>query len=441
MFVCSSSGRRPLARSRGPALQWDIPDPPLGLPESKVLADERVTRHTREEWPLDAVRVLSPLFDQVGLALPDDLRVLVGFPRGSRKAIGQCFAATHAALDGARHIFISPVLDDPVEVLAVLTHELIHAIDDCRSGHRGEFARMACRIGLVGPMNATSPSAILRQHLTLSAGAVGPYPHRALVGRSVATKTQSTRMIKVVCPTCGYLVRATRCWLLRKGTPFCPDGTRMEIAERLGAHAQTNSWQTNALISQENNQTRKETDGVRPRQIRKPCDPMSQRQNDSQASSAGGADGYVHKRTPRGGHRRVSSTLGRPSTQGRSRPPTSDRRTVMAGGPTMPFRRGRRIRRSPTLPGYNLSRARHSIWRVRTSMMLSRRSPTKTGVRSSIPQCGVRGTGNRGSFTLFIADSGPARLSSPTSSTSRCQQSKRSWRTWRRGLRERRRRR
>jgi len=39
----------------------------------------------------------------------------------------------------------------------------------------------------------------------------------------------STRMIKLTCPACGYLVRTTRRWLAA-GPPTCPCGTPMDVA-------------------------------------------------------------------------------------------------------------------------------------------------------------------------------------------------------------------
>lgn len=45
--------------------------------------------------------------------------------------------------DGINQIFISPVLDEPMTVLETLAHELVHAIDDCKSGHGAEFQKIS----------------------------------------------------------------------------------------------------------------------------------------------------------------------------------------------------------------------------------------------------------------------------------------------------------
>lgn len=187
---------------------------------------------TREQWLAAGIEQLRADFELVGESLPSGVRVSVGFPRGRRSAIGQCFSTT-ASTDSTNHVFISPVLEKPVETLAVLCHELVHVVDDCLSGHRGNFAKVARALGLVGPMRATQPSAELVAHLSRIADELGPYPHRALAPRQEnGTQRDSTRMLKVICPTCGYLLRTTRHWLERKGTPVCPDGTRMVRADR-----------------------------------------------------------------------------------------------------------------------------------------------------------------------------------------------------------------
>jgi hypothetical protein len=191
---------------------------------------------TRESWLTAGIGLLETDFDHVAAPLPRGIRVSVGFPRGCRSAIGQCFS-TKASTDGTNHVFISPVLEDSVETLAVVCHELVHVVDDCRSGHRGNFARIAKALGLQGPMRATRPSARLAERLLELAEELGPYPHRALTPTLQTrtpddTRTISTRMLKVSCPSCGYLLRTTRYWLESKGPPVCPDGTVMVRAEQ-----------------------------------------------------------------------------------------------------------------------------------------------------------------------------------------------------------------
>lgn len=186
---------------------------------------------TREEWLTRAVNVLdAQVFAPQGLTVPA-VRVSVGWPggRGNKDStIGQCWASI-ASADGRAQLFISPTMDDAVRVLDILAHEMIHAVDDCQNGHKGEFRRMALAIGLTGKMTATVAGDDLRAELTAIAGELGPYPHAALTPALSGIKKQTTRMLKLECPDDGYIVRTTQKWL-DLGLPSCPCGTTMTSA-------------------------------------------------------------------------------------------------------------------------------------------------------------------------------------------------------------------
>lgn len=185
---------------------------------------------TREEWLTAAVAALSPIFDTAGETLPP-VRVSVGWPggRGAKgSVIGQCWKST-ASADSVPQMFISPVLGDAARVLDVLAHELIHALDDCTSGHRGRFAKVAKEIGLTGKMTATVAGPELASTLADIAASLGEYPHAVLTPGMSGVKTQGTRMVKVTCPEDGYTIRATRKWL-DVGLPTCPCGAEMTEA-------------------------------------------------------------------------------------------------------------------------------------------------------------------------------------------------------------------
>ena len=182
---------------------------------------------TREEWLVAATEALAPIFAEVDETLPA-VRVSVGWPggRGSKNAvIGQCWASA-ASADKVAQLFVSPVLDDAVRVLDVLAHELIHAIDDCASGHKGRFAKIAKGIGLTGKMTATVAGDDLKARLVAIAEDLGEYPHAKLANPgdgAEGPKKQTTRMLKVECAEgSGYKVRMTRQWLDEYGAPLCP---------------------------------------------------------------------------------------------------------------------------------------------------------------------------------------------------------------------------
>jgi hypothetical protein len=186
----------------------------------------------REEWLEQAVAQLrAEIFAPAGIDASRPVRVSVGWPGGRGKkngVIGQCWN-TAAAADSVPQIFISPVLEDGVRVVDVLIHEMIHAVDDCKSGHKGAFVRMARTVGLEGKPTATNAGEALKAQIETIVADLGDYPHSRLSSGSGATK-QGTRMLKVECADCGYTARTTAKWLETVGAPICPcNDEAMEI--------------------------------------------------------------------------------------------------------------------------------------------------------------------------------------------------------------------
>lgn len=200
---------------------------------------------TREGWLAAAVEHLRKDFAEAGEPLPPKVNVSVGWPggRGNKaNVIGQCWHPS-ACADKAPAIFVSPRLSDPVDVLAVLVHELVHAAG--HQGHRKGFRRLALAVGLTGRMTATVPTEELATYLRGLANRLGPYGHAAIQDRStvrlpgvpggkdgdpeprMGTPKQTTRMLKLECPCCGYTVRTTRKWL-EQGLPRCPSSVRLQ---------------------------------------------------------------------------------------------------------------------------------------------------------------------------------------------------------------------
>jgi hypothetical protein len=191
---------------------------------------------TREQWLEAAVVHISRLFKDINIELPP-VRVSVGWPSkgglaSKVKVIGQCWSSK-AAKDGISQVFISPTLgDDLVQSLAVLVHELVHAWDDCKHQHKGPFAEVAKRVGLVGKMTQSNAGPELEIKLKAIISDLGEFPHSPLVASEVEKeiKKQTTRMIKLVTPDCcEYTVRTTQKWI-DEGLPSCPHGVTMEIA-------------------------------------------------------------------------------------------------------------------------------------------------------------------------------------------------------------------
>lgn len=180
---------------------------------------------TRESWLIAATDALRPLLADAGAELPA-VRVSVGFPKGTRgkgaHAIGQCWTHTCSG-DGTHEIFISPELAEPARVLDVLAHELCHAAVGIDAGHRRPFVQLARAIGLDGRPTATIAGDAFTAWAAAPLAALGDYPHAMLTpgGRSSGPKKQTTRMLKLECPSCGMVIRTTRKWLDAAGAPRC----------------------------------------------------------------------------------------------------------------------------------------------------------------------------------------------------------------------------
>jgi hypothetical protein len=186
---------------------------------------------TSEEWLKRAEDALRPRFHKAGLIVPDDIRYAVAFPSpGARSnTIGECWSR-EASADKRHTIIVRADLASTFDVLAVLTHELLHASLPFGVGHGPEFKRYLKPLGLEGPATATTASYdTLLYYSDLShyaaLGKLGAVPWGKLkFGSGLVSdrpKKQGTRMLKCACPICGYTVRLTQKWL-DKGAPICP---------------------------------------------------------------------------------------------------------------------------------------------------------------------------------------------------------------------------
>lgn len=190
----------------------------------------------REQWLMEAVAKITPLFTGAGLKVPE-LRVSCGFPsRGGlaikKKVIGECWDGL-CATDGKPQLFISPMLQEnscdiqPAKpfasaqgVLATLVHEMVHASVGCAAKHGPKFKAAMKKVGLTGKPTATVADEAMVDYLGLILMQLGTYPHSPL--KFVRErKVQTTRMMKAQCDTCEYTVRLTRKWA-DVGVPVCP---------------------------------------------------------------------------------------------------------------------------------------------------------------------------------------------------------------------------
>jgi hypothetical protein len=188
-----------------------------------VYKDHKGEPMNREEWLNAMAGRVKPLFEEAGLTLAESYKMSCGWSsRGAKgkaglSRIGECWSPVSSS-GGFTEIFISPVIDDSVTVAATLVHELLHD---------KVFGRFAKHLGLKGPMKSTTPGEALTERLNVLISELGNYPHARMEVLTNGKKKQGTRMLKVVCPQCGYTVRIAAKWL-EEGVPTCPCGTEMQ---------------------------------------------------------------------------------------------------------------------------------------------------------------------------------------------------------------------
>lgn len=188
----------------------------------------------REEWLDRALVLLRELFEAVNYSVPDNVRVTCGWPaKGAlaqkKRRIGECWSHKYSG-DGSHEIMVSPLLDNPIRVLGVLAHEVVHATVGLECGHKAPFKACATAIGLEGKMTATSESHEFQVWAAEVVRQLGRYPHAKLDGNHA--KKQTTRLLKMACESCGCTVRTTNKWIEEHGIDWpCPCGSTLTLED------------------------------------------------------------------------------------------------------------------------------------------------------------------------------------------------------------------
>jgi hypothetical protein len=183
------------------------------------------THTSRESWLRAGAEELRPDFEKLKLTLPEKMRFSIAFTStGKRGHVpGECWRPEFSG-DQHYEVIIRIDKDDPVEILGILVHELIHSLLSPEDKHGKKFKLIARRIGLEGGMRHTKPTPLLMQRLQAIAANLGPLPHKKLnYGRaSDVLKKQQTRHLKAECGAdgCGYLLQISAKWA-KAGLPYC----------------------------------------------------------------------------------------------------------------------------------------------------------------------------------------------------------------------------
>lgn len=154
-------------------------------------------RHTsliqrRTAYLRKAARQLEKLFEEAGYSLPryrvhctdlgcesDGQQPSAGFiPEKPSLETGTVVGSCHRQQNPkiASVIEVSVRLNDPIEALAVLVHELCHLVTSFDDGHGPEFQSAMAKLGLTGNPTATVPTRQLRKKLARIAIGLGQYP-------------------------------------------------------------------------------------------------------------------------------------------------------------------------------------------------------------------------------------------------------------------------
>lgn len=170
---------------------------------------------TREDWLKTAADLIIGEYLGQFTEIRADLsvRVSVGYAPNTKtggKVLGACLPSSYSA-EGHNEIFITPEENDSMLLLCVLTHELIHAIDNCVADHGGAFKRVALDAGFQRPLRELHPSEELITALQPYIDFLGDIPHSKVDANLIKPK-QKGRNLKCLCvePNCGFRFYASQ---------------------------------------------------------------------------------------------------------------------------------------------------------------------------------------------------------------------------------------
>ena len=192
---------------------------------------------SRENYLIEATDIMrKSLFKPKGYKVPKVELSISWATRGNKtakggvKTLGQCFnKVSHAG--GINQIIITPhydgsTIEGSLDILGTLVHELVHAVDNCVSGHGKAFKDCALSVGLLPPMRSTPESEELKEWLRKNiVDKLGLFPHKKVTLNG--TKKQTTRNIKVACNCCEFSFRTSRKnleMMITDNCPACDDG-------------------------------------------------------------------------------------------------------------------------------------------------------------------------------------------------------------------------
>jgi len=178
-----------------------------------LMIQNKLFNGTREEYLQKAKDELNGrVFKQAGYEIPE-VKIACSWALGTadknKKTLGQCVPRSWSKAN-INEIMIMPTVDDSEQVIDTLAHELVHAVDDNKSGHGAGFRKICLAVGLNGSsqMRYACAGDELKQTITEIVKDIGLYPHNEL--QIHKRKRQTTRMLKVSCTECNFSYRTSR---------------------------------------------------------------------------------------------------------------------------------------------------------------------------------------------------------------------------------------
>jgi hypothetical protein len=155
---------------------------------------------TREEWCYRVIQVLERELAAMGITMQGDRQVRIAVTPLPASKLGECHSANKAADGRTNFIDICTSQPDPQELVHTLLHELLHAFDNCNSGHRGRWRRWADAIQIKRAGHSRGP--IAQRMVDAALLEVGePAEHVSSV--RWRTAAQQASQVKLTCLGCG----------------------------------------------------------------------------------------------------------------------------------------------------------------------------------------------------------------------------------------------
>tara|TARA_R110000868_G_scaffold26913_1_gene103035 strand:- start:832 stop:1422 length:591 start_codon:yes stop_codon:yes gene_type:complete len=184
------------------------------------------TFNTREEWLNAALALVRAQVPAIG---SQRIRITCGFPSTYTRSgtLAECWPSD-ASKDNTWEVMISPTVALPVEVFTLVAGMALHTVPGGASRTSNSYRAACMDIGLA-PADESWRTLLATDDFWSTFGDaledLGPYPHAEVM--AAQKKTQSTRMLKLTCPLCGYTLRTSAKWIAQ-GLPVCHDGTEFQ---------------------------------------------------------------------------------------------------------------------------------------------------------------------------------------------------------------------